>query len=1075
MKRLHLCHLILFVLFASTCHGSQTHSFDFSDGLQGWGVWGEGVGKHNAGLGNTKNGSVELRCNAGQTVTMHQKFHLTKGRYKVTASLRALDVEKGRWDTSIWLFYQTGEKIQSPVKNLLGTFNWSTATYTIDVGERAVNIWFRLKSAGTIWVDDITIVPFSGPPLSFSFEKSSVKFPVPNPIGKGVRCPNCYRWMDKELKYCTICGELLDRSHQKNVQKKEPVKMLLDFEQDDARIEKQRHYLRQFSEGKATSGRRSAIIPFGKFNNLNMKDGTFHDWSGYDFLEMDVYNPVEKPIKFSLAINDQTNGGYWNQLNHYSTLAKGWNTLKFSINRHVGERGSVRIHRYLDLAHIKKFWFMVSSEDKGSPEGTFLVDNIRLTQAPKFSVDSKGIYLFDFVKEGFRTQKGFLGIEARHNYHKDIGFGFVDARIWRSHDSIYADSLYRDGIFINEGGFRVDVPDGHYIVRLVPYGLGEWYEHFWTRRKIKIQGRTVLNQSRRNTGGYIDDFLRFSEVEPKPSDNPYDLYLKDIFQEIVTEVNVKNGRILIECEGDDSAIMLNSLIIYPVERKQDGELLVKELYRMQKDEFGSISRKIDSSSSLSPQEKTVISTKDLKRGFYTALISSDTQLRYNQILKSNGTKIELSGGRLQRPVQALLVRNLQEKDLLTVSVSSLKSEDGKELTVQPDWVRYGVAQYQSHTFNHETYELAPRFLRTFPPDGLVLEKDYSRLLWFQIPLDTGVAPGSYTGTLDLQMHGQQIRYPVKLQVKDFTLPEADIAVGFFGLDPIGFAYFDRPDVKGVKRKNRTAVLKALRQRGFTTWSSLPKSHFQRRGDFWKLKAGETDWLMKEACRLGFTKKVFTYGSKFPVILDKYGDIDKVPQEKYRRRTAAELEKHMTRYNWLPVVFDISDEAAGYSQKVKRDTKRAEMLNRYFPYLRTGGYAHPIAAGEDGSSLNMMFTDISLSSYTKEYVTKIRNNGHRWGLYNQAIGLFENNREAFGEKLIQARKLGCDHFLEWHLTLSQNYPYYDLDGRENDAMMVYPRKDGGLDFGLKFEWASLGLENYRLNLLRRNRPQPEQTQ
>ncbi len=461
----------------------------------------------------------------------------------------------------------------------------------------------------------------------------------------------------------------------------------------------------------------------------------------------------------------------------------------------------------------------------------------------------------------------------------------------------------------------------------------------------------------------------------------------------------------------------------------------------------------------------MISRFDKERGFYTALIDSDVQLRYNQVLKTLGNEISLKGARGQRPVQALMVRNLGEKGRLRLKISSLKNADGYEITPQKEWLRYGVNQFQCLDRNHEAYTLAPRFLRNIPSKGLILEKNYSRLIWLQIPLNAGMPAGDYNGILEITLHGQQKKYPVTLHVDDFDLPEADIAVGFFGLNPVPYNYLQLSDVAEIKQKNRFVMLKALRERGFTTWSSLPKASFSKFGSSWKLNSVETDALMEEARRLGFNKKVFTYGGSFPVVLDKKGEIDGVLLRKYRTETSAILQRHIKRKRWLPVVFDISDEATGYSQTEKRDLQRAEMLKEYYPFLRRGGYSHPIEKGKPGYRLNQEFTDVSFSSITPKEAARYNKDGRRWGLYNQSIDLLQSNRKSFGEDLIRVKKMGCDHLLGWHLTLAQNYPYYDLDGRENDAMMVFPRLDGGFDYALKFEWAALGLEEYRLMMYR----------
>ncbi|GEM_PF-1528264 len=1060
-----LAALIIVELFhaglTNTAQAAITYNFTFPTDLDSWSTWGDGTGRHMPGIGHERPGSVELRCNKGQEMTLYKKIDLPKGRYRVSAWLRALDVQPGPWNTSIWLFYKTDKGEVNAVKDLHGSFDWSRASYCIEVNDKGADIWFRLKSIGTLWVDDIRIEPYEGPIESFFFEKNTGPMPPSNPPGDGLRCPSCNRWMPKGKHFCTVCGEKLDDEQKATTQKREQSqeKMLMDFELGDSSRETRRYSFSAFSNQQATSGKRSAVLYFSKYNNINIVDHDMSDWTGYDYLAMDVYNPLEESVTFAVCIGDGAGGGYWNQLNHYTTLGNGWNRLRFHVNRYVGERGSVRNRRYLNLSAIKKFWFAVAPEDKHTHPEEFLVDNIRLQKAATLT-NFAGLRLFDFVKDSLHTQPGFIGIETRHVYHPEVGFGFVNAKIWRAHDSLYADKLYRDGIFINKGSFRVDVPNGHYVVRFVVDALGEWYEHFWTRRTIRLQDRVVLDEHRRTPGDYLDDFLRFSEIEPTPQDNAYDLYLKKIFKEHVLEIEVKNGEITLDCDGDDSAIMLNSLIIYPVAQKAAGEAFMAQLERMQKEEFDTLCRR------LVPDEKIESGSfqpQDRQRGFYTALIDVGLPMSYNRVYKSSGHEIKLHGCRLQRPVQALIVRNLGDEDRLTITASPLIGPTG-QLAPRPNWVRYGVPQFQSHTLNHETYELAPRFLKNISENGIDAPKDQSLLFWYQVPLDVKLAPGVYHGTLDISLHEKSVRYPVTLEVEDRILPDADFAVGFFGLDPISYDYYNQAGVSEAKQEMRRNVLTLLHERGFTTWSSLPSAQFVRDQDSYRLEAPEVDALMEDARKLGFHHKIFTYGGKFPVVLDNYGTIDNLDQSEYRQKTAAALKWHMEKHNWLPVVFDISDEATGYSQTVERDTKRVEMLEKYFPFLRRGGYSHPIAKDQPGYRLNTMLTDISLSSVDDYYRRIFSGPERHWGFYTPSTQLAKDNRKTFGEELWTLRNSGCDHLLSWHLVLAQNYPYYDLDGRESDAMMLFPHKDGSLDFGINFELATLGLERYRLHFL-----------
>lgn len=292
---------------------------------------------------------------------------------------------------------------------------------------------------------------------------------------------------------------------------------------------------------------------------------------------------------------------------------------------------------------------------------------------------------------------------TKHNYIKDVGFGFHNAKIWRAQDSVYADNLHRDAIMIDKGKFLVDLPNGKYVVRLVPTQLGLWNEHFWTRRKISIEGKVVLDEKRSSAQDYLNEALQFQDIEPTPTDNPYDLYLKKIFKPIICEADVKDGQLEIDIDADNSAVGLNSLIIYPVAQKTAGENFIAKLDKVQRDDF------LNTCRMLAPAESNedLITELDNTRGFYASLIGISEAVKYNSILKSQGSKISLQGGIGQRPSQAIMLRNLKkDATTLKISCSALTSKNGEEIKVS---VRQGIQQYMSHSFNHETFELDRAF------------------------------------------------------------------------------------------------------------------------------------------------------------------------------------------------------------------------------------------------------------------------------------------------------------------------------------------------------------------------------
>jgi len=846
------------------------------------------------------------------------------------------------------------------------------------------------------------------------------------------------------------------------------VKVLLDFEESDFVHEKNRHYLSEY-DNKAVSGKRSAIVRFAKYNNLRITDSIMKDWSGYDYLALEIFNPLDIGVPFSLVINDQSGGGYWNQLNHNTMISPGWNTLKFHVNRYVGERGAIRHYRYLDLKHIQKVWFAVACEDKRKnqfKDAKFLVDNIRLLKAPKPPKPFDGLRVFDFVKDKFRTQRGFETITKDSLYSNKKGFGFVDTIVHGPHDSEHASTLNRDGIWVNKGSFRVDLPNGKYFVYINVNHLGLWYEQYWKKRTLRIQGETVLDQTCISIKDHLNRFLRFVDIEPEPEDNPYDLYIKDVFKPIVKEVEVKNAYLNIEFEGSVTGICMNWLALYPSKREKQGREFMKNLTPVLRDEYDQLMKYVPKKAVV---EEGAITSKHKKEGIYTALIGSDQFVRYGDIIKSVRETIDLSGGYGERPMQAFMVRNLDSKSKnLEVTCSTLVSTDGKRIKPQVDWIRYGVNQYQSWKFKHESYHLTPRFLRQLPQKGLVLKKNLSRLLWLQIPLlDKSVKAGTYKGALSIKVANKTINYPITLTLHPYELPQMDIAAGWFGLDPMPWGWYRPAGQVEWDRNTRTKILDILSTHGFTTWSSLPEIRWgKNKAGKYVPKVEDVDHLMKEARKKGFRHKVFTYlGIPFNIIHnDGKSGLKGMDKDTYFKYASKAWNKAVKKGNWLPIVYDYSDEASGYSQRVAPDLKSSKILKKYYPSLLRGGFSHAIKKGEYGYDLNLTFTDISVSSMTKTFSDTLKKKGKRWGFYNPCLVLTQNNRQAYGEALFASKKDGCDHLLGWCLAVNQNYPYYDLDGRENDAIMLFLRKDGGFDKALKFEWASLGTEDYRLLML-----------
>jgi len=108
------------------------------------------------------------------------------------------------------------------------------------------------------------------------------------------------------------------------------------------------------------------------------------DWSGFDTLQIDIYNDTGAPAKVLIRVWDEASadGGdqeYWNRHNSGKTLREGANVFNLDLGDlyrgESGKRNSVT-NRNIDLDKIKRF----DLGFKGT-QGAFYLDTMRLVRA----------------------------------------------------------------------------------------------------------------------------------------------------------------------------------------------------------------------------------------------------------------------------------------------------------------------------------------------------------------------------------------------------------------------------------------------------------------------------------------------------------------------------------------------------------------------------------------------------------------------------------------------------------------------------------------------------------------------
>lgn len=111
-----------------------------------------------------------------------------------------------------------------------------------------------------------------------------------------------------------------------------------------------------------------------KYAGLNLI-GPYGDWSGYQFLQMDFYNPEREPLELVLKISDTTHDNGTNRFddrfNRKVVLMQGWNHIQVDLND-VRRAPRNRVMKMDEISGLALFVMQLTIPR------TFYWDNIRL-------------------------------------------------------------------------------------------------------------------------------------------------------------------------------------------------------------------------------------------------------------------------------------------------------------------------------------------------------------------------------------------------------------------------------------------------------------------------------------------------------------------------------------------------------------------------------------------------------------------------------------------------------------------------------------------------------------------------
>jgi hypothetical protein len=989
--------------------------------------------------------SCLLKGGAGAKIRATQNVRLKPGRYRITAHLRGLDIATGQYGGTTEFMFDG--KYHQLNKN--GTFGWTRLSYVGDVTEsKQAGPSFGLMAPGLFWIDDVSLekvdrdVPVTEKPV---LDREAAPIAPPGEIrGHLARCSECGYRNDLAWQTCYACGSRITAAQASSVGP--TVRSITSFENGNP-----------FSGGVIVTRHASAGRKALRIDRSYASMDRPQDWLGYEFLKADLFTASPKPLRLDVEIRDTATRDYWTRVNYPTVVPPGASTLIIPLKQlYVGEKS--RPGRMLNLGGITRLVFAIGEK----PAASLYLDNLRLERDDTpHRVSFEGLHAFDFGTSTSPVMEGFSPVTPATLYSRGRGYGLKDARIWRAFDALQPDPLYQDFLCIEAGGLAIDLPNGRYRVFVnidSPSGFWGEYQTF-RKRAIVAEGRPVVSETM-DFEAFKAKYYRFWNVDDLPTENTFDKYQRAYFQEKRFDVEVTDGQLNLEFQGENWACSVSAVVVFPVQKAAQGEQFLKYAEVRRRFYFDNYFKRVLPAPRGEPIQP---SDEDRRRGFLAFQRDVMRDVSYDDTPGRDEAGDLLRGEAFAgeyEPVTAALLP-LRDLGMVKVSVGDLTGPAGtiKAAAIDVGYVSYRLSRV---TADGTVYTIKPRLIS---PGGLVkMPERLARRIWLTVRTPEDAAPGLYKGTIEVRPEkGQPVSLPLEFLVRAGRLDPVDIPAGPFGYTITNPWFGDDREAAEFNRRLMQKSLVKMRQYGFTACSGLPSIAYHG------FKEGKpvlvftaADAQMKRLADLGFLA-VVGYGGGVSGLDSYYQDNSAMSAAGFRdypsfvKAIYSAVGEHAARDRWIPVYYNLADEPIG--DDLTRAAENAEEYRRAFPKgppFFTGASSFTGSNRRDPHfRLARALHVVSWNEHDEASVRLVQSSGGDWAFYNGG------NRWTYGTYMYKAAKqYGMKFRIAWHWNIVAGDPYYALDCREDDYAWCNSSPDGQLVPSVEFERLREGLDDYR---------------
>jgi hypothetical protein len=413
--------------------------------------------------------------------------------------------------------------------------------------------------------------------------------------------------------------------------------------------------------------------------------------------------------------------------------------------------------------------------------------------------------------------EGFTPLDVSKTYTKGRGYGWKNARFWRSFDALQPDPLYQDFICVEQGGLAIDVPNGSYRVFVntdSPSGFWGEYQRY-RQRALILEG--VKHVDTMDFDSFKMRYYRFWDSEDLPGDNTFDKYQVPYFNEKQYDVEVRDGQLSIDFRGENWGCCVSAIIVYPNAKAAEGRRFLDFVKARRRFHFDNYFKRVLHTPSGETFEPT---DAERSRGYIVFGRDLMADGYYNDRPQAGERVDRLRASAFPGELGPTTAAVLPLEDLGTVKVtaSDLRGPGGAQIPASSIDIGYVQYRLSRVTMEGTVYTIAPRLV--MPRNSVAMPKGVTRRFWLTVKIPADAPSGVYRGTVSIAPErGQPLAVPLELTVHKGVLDPVDIPAG-----PWGYTIDIPWEGDEAAAWNRTMAVKSLqkiRECGFTTASGLP--------------------------------------------------------------------------------------------------------------------------------------------------------------------------------------------------------------------------------------------------------------